>query len=156
MEQWSKLQSDRSKKDNLNCGWNFAIRTTVWRSTVAFIWPSTRMMTRALTIYSASVQWVSFKFYSSKRFHTSILFVFKFPKANLIQLNFATEFTIDQWSIKWWVGAVGILLCFGKFPWFPDSVDVKVEKIYEDSLDSIPLPSPSVEIQIIGGKVYLR
>ena len=33
---------------------------------------------------------------------------------------------------------------------------VKVEKIYEDSLDSIPSPSPSVKIQIIGGKVYLR
>ena len=32
----------------------------------------------------------------------------------------------------------------------------KVEKIFEDSLDSIPSPSPSVKIQIIGGKVYLR
>ena len=31
---------------------------------------------------------------------------------------------------------------------------VKVEKILEDSLDSFP--SPSVKIQIIGGKVYLR
>jgi hypothetical protein len=33
---------------------------------------------------------------------------------------------------------------------------VKVERIEEDSLDSIPSPSPSVKIQIIGGKVYLR
>ena len=32
----------------------------------------------------------------------------------------------------------------------------KVEKIQEDSLDSIPSPSPSVKIQIMGGKVYLR
>ena len=32
----------------------------------------------------------------------------------------------------------------------------KVEKIYEDGLDLIPSPSPSVKIQIIGGKVYLR
>ena len=32
----------------------------------------------------------------------------------------------------------------------------KVEKILEDSLDSIPSPSPSVKNQIIGGKVYLR
>ena len=32
----------------------------------------------------------------------------------------------------------------------------KVEKIYEDSLDLIPSPSPSVKIQIIGWKVYLR
>ena len=34
-------------------------------------------------------------------------------------------------------------------------VDSKVEKILEDSLDSIPSPSTSVKIQIIGGKVYL-
>ena len=33
-------------------------------------------------------------------------------------------------------------------------VSFKVEHIYEDSLDSIP--SPSVKIQIIWGKVYLR
>ena len=32
----------------------------------------------------------------------------------------------------------------------------KVEKIEEDSLGSIPSPSPSMKIQIIGGKVYLR
>ena len=32
----------------------------------------------------------------------------------------------------------------------------KVENIYEDSLNLIPSPSPSVKIQIIGGKVYLR
>ena len=29
---------------------------------------------------------------------------------------------------------------------------VKVEKILKGSLDSIPLPSPSVKIQIMGGK----
>ena len=32
---------------------------------------------------------------------------------------------------------------------------IKVEKIYEDSLDLIPSPLTSVKIQIIGGKVYL-
>ena len=32
----------------------------------------------------------------------------------------------------------------------------KVEKIVKGSLDSIPSPSSSVKIQIIGGKVYLR
>ena len=32
----------------------------------------------------------------------------------------------------------------------------KAEKILEDSLDSTLSPSPSVKIQIIGGKVYLR
>ena len=32
----------------------------------------------------------------------------------------------------------------------------KVKKIEEDSLDSIPSPSPSVKIQTVGGKVYLR
>ena len=30
-----------------------------------------------------------------------------------------------------------------------------VESLLKDSLDSIPSPSPSVKIQIIGGKVYL-
>ena len=32
----------------------------------------------------------------------------------------------------------------------------KVEKILEGSLDSIQSPSPSVKIQVMGGKVYLR
>ena len=32
----------------------------------------------------------------------------------------------------------------------------KVEKILKDSLDLIPSPSPSVKIQIIGGKVCMR
>ena len=32
----------------------------------------------------------------------------------------------------------------------------KVEKNFKGSLDSIPSPSFSVKIQIIGGKVYLR
>ena len=34
--------------------------------------------------------------------------------------------------------------------------DCKVEKILKSSLDSIPSPSPSVKIQIMGGKVCLR
>jgi hypothetical protein len=34
--------------------------------------------------------------------------------------------------------------------------DFKVEKILKGSLDSIPSPSPSVKIQIVGGKVCLR
>ena len=33
---------------------------------------------------------------------------------------------------------------------------VKVKKIFEDSLDSIPSPSTTMKIQIIGGKVDLR
>jgi hypothetical protein len=32
----------------------------------------------------------------------------------------------------------------------------KVEKILKGSLDSIPSPSPSVKIQIMVGKVWLR
>ena len=32
----------------------------------------------------------------------------------------------------------------------------KVEKILKGSLDSIPSPSPSVKIQIMGGKICLR
>ena len=38
--------------------------------------------------------------------------------------------------------------------WWFYNEEGKVEKIQEDSLDSIP--SPSVKIQVIGGKVYLR
>ena len=33
---------------------------------------------------------------------------------------------------------------------------IKVEKILKGSLNLIPSPSPSVKIQIIGRKVYLR
>ena len=36
------------------------------------------------------------------------------------------------------------------------TIVIKVENILKGSLDSIPSPSPSVKIQIIGGKVYLR
>jgi hypothetical protein len=32
----------------------------------------------------------------------------------------------------------------------------KVKKVYEVRLDSIPSPSPSMKIQIMGGKVCLR
>ena len=37
-----------------------------------------------------------------------------------------------------------------------DAFKFKVEEILEGCLDSFPSPSPSVKIQIIGGKVYLR
>ena len=33
---------------------------------------------------------------------------------------------------------------------------IKVEKLLEGSLDSIPSPAPSVKIQIFGGKVCLK
>ena len=39
---------------------------------------------------------------------------------------------------------------------FKENDDFKVEKILKGSLDSIPSPLPSVKIQIIGRKVYLR
>ena len=37
-----------------------------------------------------------------------------------------------------------------------DAIHTKVEKIQEDSLDLISSPSPSMKIQIIDGKGYLR
>ena len=37
-----------------------------------------------------------------------------------------------------------------------DKPIIKVEKILKGSLDWIPSPSPSVKIQIMGGKVFLR
>ena len=40
--------------------------------------------------------------------------------------------------------------------WQEQPLKYKVEKILEDSLDLIPSQLPSVKIQIIGGKVYLR
>ena len=40
--------------------------------------------------------------------------------------------------------------------WFYKFIEGKVEKILKGSLDSIPSPSPSVKIQIMGGKVGLR
>jgi hypothetical protein len=42
--------------------------------------------------------------------------------------------------------------------WSNSSLDwyIKVEKILKGRLDSIPSPSPSVKIQIMGGKVCLR
>ena len=39
--------------------------------------------------------------------------------------------------------------------WYQIELINKVENIEEDSLDSIPSPSPSEEIQIISGKVNL-
>ena len=39
---------------------------------------------------------------------------------------------------------------------FREKINGKVEKIFKGSLDLIPSPSPSVKIQIIGGKVCLR
>ena len=39
---------------------------------------------------------------------------------------------------------------------FKKEVCLKLKRFKKDSLDSIPSPSPSVTIQFIGGKVYLR
>ena len=43
-----------------------------------------------------------------------------------------------------------------EFPTLVPNKLIKVEKILKGSLDSIPSPSPSVKIQIMGGKVGLR
>jgi len=40
--------------------------------------------------------------------------------------------------------------------YFFNFYSLKVEKILKGSLDSIPSPSPSVKIQMMGGKVCLR
>ena len=45
-----------------------------------------------------------------------------------------------------------IAYCFG----FLYNIHSKVEKILKGSLDSIPSPSTSVKIKIMGGKVCLR
>ena len=43
----------------------------------------------------------------------------------------------------------------GKTPSYLVTFGPKVEKILKGNLDSIPSPSPSVKIQILGGKVCL-
>ena len=47
-------------------------------------------------------------------------------------------------------------ISFFKKPRFRNIQICKVEKILKGSLDSIPSPSPSVKIQIMGGKVCFR
>ena len=39
---------------------------------------------------------------------------------------------------------------------FSERIPIKIKKILKGSLDSIPSPSPSVKIQIMGRKVCLR
>ena len=53
-------------------------------------------------------------------------------------------------------GYFHLLLLLSKYMLNVDKIKVsaKVEKIYKESQDLIP--SPSVKIQIIGGKAYLR
>ena len=45
---------------------------------------------------------------------------------------------------------------FSLIPAYESGLHIKVKKILKGSLDSIPSPSPSVKIQIMGGKVGLR
>ena len=49
-------------------------------------------------------------------------------------------------------------LCFLIIVLYPNTHNTytKVEKILKESLDLIPSPSPSVKIQIMGGKICLR
>ena len=53
-------------------------------------------------------------------------------------------------------GRVILWLTWQKYETMYQLLTCKEEKILKDSLDLIPSPSPSVKIQIIGGKVYLR
>ena len=48
------------------------------------------------------------------------------------------------------------LWSFQRISYFCSHNVVKVEKILKGCLDSIPSPSPSAKIQIMGGKVCLR
>ena len=78
------------------------------------------------------------KSYQSEKFPTPVL--------GTVKIYICPSF------IKTQIILVLLMITFTPFP-FKSS---KVEKIEEDSLDSIPLLLPSVKIQIIGGKVYLR
>ena len=50
----------------------------------------------------------------------------------------------------------GVPIKLSRYALFLKVCICKVEKILKGSLDLISSPSPSVKIQIIGGKVYLR
>ena len=62
--------------------------------------------------------------------------------------------------MKSWLNALisaSVLLVIPTISVKPEiEMNSKVENIQGDSLELIPSPSPSVNIQIIGGKVYLR
>ena len=84
--------------------------------------------------------------------YCAFLFIFA-PKVALLRVNlsfldFQTKSCVRAALIRsikvMWVGRV----------FFCDSF--KVENISKGSLDSIPLPSPSVKIQIMGWKICLR
>ena len=71
-----------------------------------------------------------------------------------------SEFSTSQ-IVKWKQVNIKILGILQNLGYCADLIQIldivcKVENIQEDSLDSIPSPSTSVKIQIIGGKVYLR
>ena len=54
------------------------------------------------------------------------------------------------------VGEVMPMGCLFMLPNSKIYIPSEVEKILKGSLDSLPSPSPSVKIQIMGGKVRLR
>ena len=66
--------------------------------------------------------------------------------------SFSIFFSLNNTSL----GAHFLLLTFFDNINLGTHFFVKVEMILKGSLDSIPSPSPSVKIQIIGGKVCLR
>ena len=51
---------------------------------------------------------------------------------------------------------ISFWLCLRFWLWWFWLLNLKVEKILDCILDSVPSPSPSVKIQIMGGKVCLR
>ena len=76
----------------------------------------------------------------------SFIFLHKSQKPQMISLGMYCAAIICLSTKVRWTYRVG-----GKIYFY-----FKVEKILKGSLDSIPSPSPSAKIQIMGGKVFLR
>ena len=96
------------------------------------------------------------------------LFVFKSlltTPSNVLPLHLKQTFPPIIWIFTEGEGdGIKSRLPFKNFSTLPEKkpfssrgfIFTKVEKILKGSLDSIPSPSPSVKIQIMGGKVCLR
>ena len=76
----------------------------------------------------------------------------EFLHKTLARLNVCQQLRLD----KLWLQSYQIKKKLAYFLNHYKSIYHKVEKILKGSLDSTPSPSPSVKIQIMGGKVCLR
>ena len=93
-----------------------------------------------------------------------IVFYFKWKKIWLLDCLFLPSINASAFNIylQKWIKVLSDvafsirMLLQRRFQSTNIFTNFKVENILKGSLDSIPSPSPSVKIQIMGGKVFLR